>query len=77
MRCVYCGKTVFGTNGVTVPNMGPAHESCFQAHETMRRKFRDLDITDLSDNELSELKELVIAEENHRNRGAEDEVELF
>lgn len=77
MRCVYCGKTVFGNQGVTVPNLGPAHVSCFQAHETMRRKFKDLDISDLSDSDLAELKELVIAEENHRNRGAADEVELF
>ena len=77
MRCIYCGKTVFGDNGITVPNQGPAHESCFQANETMRRKFKELDISALTDAALSELKELILAEDNYRNRSDDDEVELF
>ncbi|WP_245582698.1 hypothetical protein [Oceanobacter kriegii] len=47
----------------------------------MRRTFRSIDITELTDNELSDLKDLVLAEENDRRRKSapdnDDDIELF
>jgi hypothetical protein len=78
MKCIYCDKAVFGHGGLTVPNEGPAHSPCFQANQALKRTFQTLDISELNDQELFELKELVITEENSRNReGDSDDVELF
>lgn len=77
MKCYYCDKLVHGENGLTVPGLGPAHKICFEANQSIRRVFKNLVLTDLNDEELFELKELVIAEENHRNRDASDDIELF
>lgn len=68
MKCIYCDKAVFGNNGITVPGEGPAHGACFQANQALKRTFQALDITALNDQELFELKELVLAEENSRHR---------
>ncbi len=78
MKCIYCKKSVFGNTGMTVPGVGPAHQHCFQANEALKRTFQTLDITALSDQELMELKELVLAEENYRKRDDDGtEIELF
>lgn len=86
MNCVFCRKPVFGHQGVTVPELGPAHLNCYQAHKAMKRTFRGIDITKLSDEEISDLKDLVLAEENDRRRRqgqneggqpADDDIELF
>lgn len=79
MRCIYCQKPVHGKDGMTVPQFGAAHKACFEAKETLSRKFKGIDISELSDEEFFELKELVMAEENSRNRDSNDDsdIELF
>ncbi|MEH6450822.1 MAG: DUF2175 domain-containing protein [Oleispira sp.] len=78
MNCIYCDKAVFGINGMTVPGDGAAHSQCFQANQALNRTFQSLEITALNNQELFELKELVLAEENSRNRvDDEDDIELF
>ena len=79
MRCIFCNKPVYGADGVTVPHSGPAHQSCYQANEALRRTFQHLDITELNDQELIDLKDLVLAEINSRNRKEDDggDIELF
>jgi hypothetical protein len=85
LNCVFCKKPVFGLGGLTVPGMGPSHKGCYEAYRTMKRTFRTLDITRLSDEELADLKDLVLAEENDRRRhvaavdgaAVDDDIELF
>ena len=78
MHCCYCNKSVFGNNGMTVPGVGAAHVPCFQADQLLKRTFQSLEINALNEHELQELHELVIAEQNSRNRiGEEDDIELF
>jgi len=79
VRCLYCYKAVFGNDGLTVPSEGAAHQNCFQANQALKRTFQSLEITALNDKELQELKEIVLAEENSRNRVEEEDdgIELF
>jgi hypothetical protein len=78
MRCIYCGKSVFGSDGITVPNEGPAHQACYQATQALKRTFQSLDITTLNDGELTDLLDLVLAEINSRKKGSDtDDIELF
>ena len=79
MKCIYCNKTVYGKNGITVPKEGPAHSQCYQADQALKRTFQKLEITALNDEELFELKELVLAEENARQRDKDgsSDIELF
>jgi len=77
MNCMYCNKSVVGHNPVTIPGHGFAHRHCFQAHQALKRTFQSLDISELSDAELRELKEMIIAEENARQRTSDDDIELF
>lgn len=81
MRCIFCEKPVYGADGITVPTKGPAHQQCFQVHEALRRTFQTLDISALNDQELTDLKDLVLAEENSRaakrNPSADNDIELF
>ncbi|HIF50192.1 MAG TPA: DUF2175 domain-containing protein [Thiotrichaceae bacterium] len=79
MKCIFCNKSVFGAEGFTVPGKGPAHQSCHQANQALKRTFQHLDISAFNDEELIDLKDLVLAEENKRNRDENDssEVELF
>jgi len=81
LNCVFCKKPVFGTTGVTVPGNGPAHQYCFQAQAALARTFQSLDISKLSDDELLDLQDMVLAEVNDRRRrddgGGDSEIELF
>ena len=78
MKCIFCNKSVFGNEGMTVPREGAAHLHCFQANEALKRTFQSLDISALTDKEIADLKELIIAEENFRKRDQEeDDIELF
>ena len=80
MKCFYCGKPVFGAQGITVPGRGPAHQVCFQTDQALKRTFQNLDITALNDQELTDLMDLVLAEVNARskkNQDAGNDVELF
>jgi hypothetical protein len=76
MKCEFCHKPVYGVGGISIPGRGVAHRDCLEAAQAMRRTFCGLDITALSDQELANLKDLVLAEENTR-RADEDDVELF
>jgi len=78
MNCLYCNKPVFGADGITVPGEGPAHQKCYQAHQALQRTFQSLDISKLSDDELTDLMDLVLAEVNTRNQDDDDDgIELF
>ncbi len=78
MKCIFCNKPVHGANGMSIAGIGVAHQQCFIANEALRRTFQNLDIRALNDQELVELKDLVLAEENSRRPpGDVDEIELF
>ena len=78
MKCIYCHKNVFGKEGITIPGRGPAHQKCFQIDQALKRTFQQLDISALNDQELTDLKDLVLAEVNDRKRNRDDgDVELF
>ena len=79
MNCMFCKKPVVGQSPVTVPGIGLAHSHCYQADQALRRTFQSLDIAALSDGELTELKDLVLAEENARRpeHDDDDDIELF
>ena len=76
MRCIYCSEPVFGLGGITIPHQGPAHVQCFSVQKVYLRQFKGLDLSVLTDAELAELKELLLAEENSRQR-QNDVIELF
>lgn len=79
MRCVFCGKPVFGPTGITLHGGAPAHQQCFQLQAALKRTFQALDISALNDQELTDLKDLVLAEVNDRQRksSGSDDIELF
>jgi hypothetical protein len=78
MRCKFCDKPVYGRGGMTIPGEGISHQKCFQANEVMKRTFQHLDIGALNDQELTDLKDLVLAEENSRKKPeSEGDIELF
>lgn len=78
MKCIYCNKAVYGVEGVSVPGQGSAHKNCLSVYQTMQRQFRSLNISDLSDEDLTNLYDLVSAELNSRKRSLDDnDIELF
>ena len=79
MRCIFCNKPVFGSDGISVPGEGPAHQGCFQANQALKRTFQSLDISALNDEELTDLLDLVLAEVNNRKKIEDDDhgIELF
>jgi len=63
---------------MTVPGKGPSHRFCQQIAEAQTRYFHGLNITQLSDQELTELKDLILSEINIRNRpSGHSDIELF
>ena len=76
-ECIFCNKPVFGDGGVTVPDRGPAHIECYQVSLALVRKFDGLNISELSNERLEDLKNLVLAEQNYRKRDDTDDIELF
>ncbi|WP_283788654.1 DUF2175 family protein [Bermanella sp. WJH001] len=76
MGCIYCGQSVINQSPMTIPGKGVAHLRCFQTDQALKRTFQTLDISKLNDAELADLKEIVIAEENARNKDNYD-IELF
>ena len=80
MRCIFCKKPVFGDEGTTVPGEGPSHKECYQTHLIFKRMFQNVEISALNDNQLTDLKDLVLAEINDRTRDTtceDDDIELF
>lgn len=79
MRCIFCNKPVFGSDGISVPGEGPAHQKCFQANQALKRTFQNLNISSLNDEELTDLLDLVLAEVNVRKKTDDDDdgIELF
>ena len=76
MGCIYCGQSVINQSPMTIPGKGVTHLRCFQTDQALKRTFQTLDISKLNDAELADLKEMVIAEENARNKD-NDDIELF
>ena len=65
MKCIYCFNPVID-DFINVPDKGSAHQGCFQLELALRRVSGQLDIIN---QELTYLKDLVLAEANKRNRG--------
>ncbi len=78
MKCIICDQSVFGKQGMTAVGLGAIHRKCFPGHTMDVRVFQSLDVSALNQDEFMELKEIVLAEDNARNRSHEDvSVELF
>jgi len=79
MNCLSCARPVYGHNGLTVPSQGAAHQQCYQMDQALKRTFQHLEISKLTDEELNDLKDLVLTEINDRERSGEDDcdIELF
>ena len=77
MKCIYCLQPVFGASGMTVSPLGAAHIACFNNHSVQLRIFKGLTLSDLSDNEITDLHDLLLAEKNSRCKLISDLVELF
>ncbi len=81
MRCPYCSKGVVGsTEIVMVLGEGPAHLECYQRHAVADRSFNNIHFPSLSSHDLKEMKEMILAELNIRERDLSSEadgIELF
>lgn len=83
MRCIYCDIYLVGhPEVVSIPGQGLAHHNCFITAQFRSRRFRGLDIKELSDDCLAQLRELVLTETNERNRAGpasdpDSAIELF
>ncbi|WP_111979842.1 hypothetical protein [Algibacillus agarilyticus] len=72
MRCMFCDLDIINKDlskglPITVPGKGVAHTYCAEQDLHSRRIFGNIHIADLEDNDLYELKEMVMAEVNQRN----------
>ncbi len=81
LNCFFCSECVVsGDNSkgrpLTVPPYGVAHTHCAEQDLMQKRLFRGLHIADLDEKCFAELKEMVLAEDNHRN-GTSQEIDLF
>jgi len=82
MRCIFCDKDIFKVDTklgapVTLPARGVAHSVC-ATHDLMeRRVFGSIELADLSEQDLYELRELVLTEINLREGNNSEEVDLF
>lgn len=70
MRCHYCDKSVFSSQPVTVPGIGPSHAACHQINLVSERIFAGINLTKLDDDQLGELMDLVRMEQNVRTQAA-------
>lgn len=77
MRCIYCSKRIVGNDGISVSGRGVCHAICHHMDQAQRRVYKGLDVTALTDQELTDLKEVVLTEENARYGGGDDDIELF
>ncbi|PLY12650.1 MAG: DUF2175 domain-containing protein [Sedimenticola sp.] len=79
MRCEFCNQVVHGIDGITLPGKGVAHRTCFEIDRSTRRIFNTLDLSQLELPQLVDLKDLVLAEINDRERkhSGTAEIELF
>ncbi len=81
MKCMFCDKDMLNYDGsmglpVTLPGRGIAHTYCAEQDLFSRRIFGSIHIKDLPNDDLYELRELVLAEINERE-GLSQEPELF
>ena len=77
MRCYVCNQVVTGIQGMTDPNHGAVHITCYEVKQAMARNFKGININALTDNELTNLQDLVLAEVNERKGDHDDDIELF
>jgi hypothetical protein len=78
LKCIICDQSVFGKQGMTAVGLGAIHRKCFPGHSMDIRVFQSLDVSALNQDEFIELKEIVMAEANVRDRESlEASVELF
>jgi len=82
MRCPYCGGQVVGDMDVVVlVGQGPAHTLCYERYNISKRVYKDIDFSALAQNDLLEMKEMILTELNARQRSDTDiqnnEIELF
>jgi len=67
MKCCYCNKNVLSEDPITVSGMGPAHRSCYEKSLIEDRVFLNLNLRALSEEQLSELSDMVKMEQNVRD----------
>ena len=80
MKCPYCHKNVVGhARVVMIVGEGPAHFSCHEQHVLSARQFQDIPLSSMNQDELIELKEMVLIELNARSRhdAKNNEIEMF
>ena len=76
MKCEHCKSEVVGHKDVVIlVGQGPVHQRCYDRKLISRRIFQGLELPNLSLDDLSELKELVLQEINSRLEM--DDIELF
>ena len=76
MKCPYCKENVIGEkNVVVVVGEGPAHAICHERATISQRVFAGLKLPVLTDEQLSELSDMVKMEQNSRKQ--EEVIELF
>ncbi|PKF62550.1 hypothetical protein CW745_03750 [Psychromonas sp. psych-6C06] len=71
MRCMFCQKEVFDENDhlgkpISIPSRGVAHSQCAEEDLIEKRIFGSIHITEISLEDLYELRELVKTEINER-----------
>lgn len=78
MNCPYCSRSVVGYKEVViVVGEGPAHKQCHERQVVGQRIFAGMDLPALSDQQLSELSDMVKMELNSRDESQDDAIELF
>ncbi len=71
MRCMFCEQEVLKKddslgNPISIPSQGIAHSLCAEEDLISKKVFGDIHITEVSLEDLYELRELVITEINDR-----------
>ena len=82
MRCLFCNIDVMKKQGelgapITLPGKGVAHSACAEKDLIERRIFGSIALKDIENNDLYELRELLLMEINEREGHSSGEVELF
>lgn len=82
MRCIFCDDevmkidTVLGSP-ITLQGRGICHAKCAEKDLIERRIFGSICMSDLTNADLNELKDLVLMEVNEREGRSTGEAELF
>lgn len=81
LNCIFCKECVVKNDNskglpVSLPPYGVAHTYCVEQDLLQKRLFKGVHIAELSDRDFSELKEMVLAEDNAR-KGVSSDIDIF